>query len=169
MVECESCGRPRNGNGSLCPPCEGLSQRGIQVSPLTKNELDIVLAWRSNPEVYRHFRQQDGPLSWEEHVEWFESRPGNRQDFVIEFGGRRVGVVSLDEDEEVGIYLGDISARKQGVASAGLEWLCTAFSDRAPLYAEIHQENEPSRRLFEKCGFHQCSRDGEWIKYRFDP
>lgn len=108
-------------------------------------------------------------MEWEEHVSWFESRDEDRYDFVISFDGRRVGVVNVDTADEVGIYLGDFSAHGQGVATATLEWLCHRFADRAPLFAEVHDENESSKRLFERCGFHQYECDGAWIQYVYDP
>jgi RimJ/RimL family protein N-acetyltransferase len=140
----------------------------IRVSPLDDDDLELVLAWRSNPDIYRYFRDQDSPLVWSEHVRWYESRPTDRHDFVVHYDGRRVGVVTIDTNDAVGIYLGDFSARGHGVATAALGWLCDRFHDREPLLAEIHRENESSLRLFERCGFRQRGRDEEWFKYAYE-
>jgi len=152
---------------TLCNPCKGLSDSDcrIHLTPLDRDDLELTLAWRSHPKIYRHFRAQNGPLSWNEHVSWYESRPSARHDFVIRYDGRRVGVVSLDTTDAVSIYLGDFSAHGDGVASATLRWLCDRFADRTPLYAEINETNDSSKRLFEQCGFRQQSRDGEWLQY----
>lgn len=176
MATCEDCGLPGaerragDADGPRCDPCAELvhGEPPARVSPLREGDLELLLAWRSNPEIYRHFRRQDGPLDWEEHVDWFDSRGADRHDFVVRFHGRRVGVVSLDEERHVGVYLGDVSARGRGVATAALEWLCERFEDRAPLYAEVHEENDASRRLFERCGFERHDRDGEWLRYVYE-
>lgn len=139
----------------------------VWIRPLSSADLELVLAWRSNPLVYRHFRGQDGPLNWEDHVSWFQSRPIKRHDFVIKYGDRRVGLVSLDADDHVSIYLGDVSVRGEGVASAALRWLCSRFGDARPLRAEIHESNEDSIALFERCGFEAVGREGGWLEYKF--
>jgi len=141
----------------------------IQVTPITEEDLELVLAWRSNPKIYRHFRKQDRPLEWENHIAWYESRETDRHDFIIHYEGRRVGVVSIAADENISIYVGDFSAHGQGVATAALRWLCERFKQRSPLIAEIHKKNVPSKGMFEGCGFQQCERDGEWIKYSYEP
>jgi RimJ/RimL family protein N-acetyltransferase len=141
----------------------------IRVTPITEEDLELVLAWRANPKIYHHFRKQDSPLEWENHITWYESRETDRHDFIINYEGRRVGVVSLTADENISIYLGDFAAHGQGVATAALRWVCERFEHRSPLIAEIHKENIPSKRLFEGCGFQQCERDGEWIKYSYEP
>jgi RimJ/RimL family protein N-acetyltransferase len=138
------------------------------VRPLERKDLELVLAWRSHPAIYEYAREQDGPLEWADHLAWFEDRSPDRFDFVIHVDCRRVGVVSLGVDDEVSIYLGDASARGSGVATASLEWLCSRFDDRTPLHAEIHAENEPSQRLFERAGFEEVEREGGWLVYRYD-
>jgi len=134
-----------------------------------EENLELVLAWRSNPNIYRHFRGQDAPLDWESHLSWYESRDADRHDFIIHYEGRRVGVVSITATDEISIYVGDFSARGDGVATAALGWICDRFENRLPLIAKIHDENDPSKRLFEGCGFQQRGRDGEWREYSYDP
>ena len=155
----------------LCESCQKLTEQSelINISPLKRDDLELVLAWRSNPEIYRHFRQQDNPLEWEEHVRWFKSRPSERYDFIIHYDDRRVGVISLDASDKVSIYIGDFSARNQGIATAVLDWLCNRFDDRTPLFAEIHEANEASQRLFVRCRFQKQDSNGEWLRYVYDP
>lgn len=173
MSSCDSCGQPIETTGesrSHCVPCKTLSKRrnSIQITPMETGDLELVLAWRSNPKIYRHFRKQDSPLDWESHLSWYESRAAERHDFIIHYEGRRVGVVSLTESEEISIYLADFSARGNGVATAALKWICDRFEYRLPLVAEIHKGNAASKRLFENCGFQQCGRDEEWEKYYYE-
>jgi len=178
MATCERCKlsiqmkyRTEDNIRRLCDPCEKLTgqDQPITVSPLERNDLELVLAWRSNPEIYRYFRQQDEPLDWEAHVKWFESRSPERYDFVIHYDGRRVGVISLDTSGRVSIYIGDFSAHNQGVATTALDWLCDRFEERTPLVAEIHRSNETSKQLFTRCDFQQQGSEGEWLQYIYDP
>ena len=157
-------------NRVLCNPCSSLHDLdfSIRMRPVERGDLELLLAWRSNPEIYRHFRVQDEPLDWEEHVGWYESRSDNRYDFLIRYGKRRVGVVSIDADDEVGIYIGDFSAHGHGIATAALEWICDRFADRTPLTAEIHENNEPSKNLFKRCGFEKSAEEDDWIQYIYD-
>lgn len=136
---------------------------------MAEADLELVLAWRSNPLVYEHAREQDGPLEWSAHRRWFETRPDDCVDFVVRYVDRRVGVVSLDERSYVTIYLGEVSARGRGVASRSLRWLCDRFEDRGELRAEVAADNAASRRLFERCGFEQYERDDGWLHYKYDP
>ncbi|MEY7849454.1 GNAT family N-acetyltransferase [Natrarchaeobius sp. A-rgal3] len=177
MVTCDDCDRPIQADTvvdaktvmSRCKSCRSLAHhhRSLRITPLTRTDLELVLAWRSNPKIYRHFRHQMEPLDWDEHVEWFESRSQRRHDFIVRFDERRVGVVSLSADEEVSVYLGDFSAHGYGVATATLEWLCDRFVKRTPFIAEIHEENNPSIRLFERCGFERTHRNGDWLYYEY--
>jgi RimJ/RimL family protein N-acetyltransferase len=176
MSNCDSCGLERSPERhdekeTRCLPCKKLSTGtpSVDLSPLSEQDLELVLAWRSHPEIYAHFRQQNDPLDWDEHRSWFESRDPDRYDFVISFDGRRVGVVNIDVTDEVGIFLGDFSAQGHGVATATLQWVCKRFSSRTPLFAEIHETNDASKQLFERCGFQQQHNDGKWLQYSYDP
>ena len=177
MATCDDCRLPikRSADSSrtesICDSCLTLHEFDfpIRVRPVERDDLELLLAWRSNPKIYRHFRVQDGPLDWEEHVAWYESRADSRYDFVIQYEERPVGVVSIGLDNEVGIYLGDYSAHGHGVATAALEWICERFRTRSPLTAEIHENNEQSIRLFKRCGFAKSGTDGEWIQYVYEP
>jgi RimJ/RimL family protein N-acetyltransferase len=140
----------------------------INIRPVKVQDLELMLAWRSNPEVYKHFRSQDEPLSWQEHVKWFSSRPDHREDFIIEYKGRRVGSVFIDENNYIGLYIGEIEAQGQGIGETALEWVVDEFGKERVLKAEIHEENDPSRNLFEKKGFNQEEIDGNWVQYGYE-
>lgn len=139
----------------------------VSLRPVEVSDLEILLAWRSNPRIYRHFREQDGPLSWEEHLDWFASRPSGRRDYVIEYAGRRVGSISLTEDGEVGIYVGELELWGSGVATVALERAIERVDDER-LMADIHHENDASRRLFERCGFELAETEGDWERYTYE-
>ena len=176
MSVCKDCKQPientttDSSNEKLCSSCISLSEHtnDIYITPMKKEDLELVLAWRSNPKIYKNSREQSEPLDWENHVSWYESRDPDRHDFVIHYQGRRVGVVSISETDEISIYLGDFSAHGKGIATAALSWICDRFKHRVPLVAQIHQDNTSSVRLFEKCGFQQQERDSEWKEYYYE-
>lgn len=157
----------------LCPACYELvdpqsSPRSLETHPMREKDLELVLAWRNNPEIYENFVEQDGPIEWDDHVAWYKQRPADREDYIIRYKDRRVGVVSLDENDFVSIYIGEQPLWGQGIASRILEWLTQRHSPSRPLYAEIHAENTRSKRLFEQCGFAQSDRKNEWVIYQYD-
>lgn len=142
-----------------------MSGDSTTLRPVEERDLELLLAWRSHPDVYEHFREQDGPLRWEEHVEWFRTRSPERHDYVIEYEGRRVGSVAVTEDDEVSVYVGEVTLWGEGVARDALELLWERV-DSDVLYAEIHEDNEGSQRLFETCSYERIGSEGAWIKYR---
>lgn len=139
----------------------------ITLRQVTVQDLELILAWRSNPNIYENFREQDGPLDWEEHVTWYATRPPKRKDLMIEYNGRRVGVVSIAADGDTGVYIGEVTSWGKGIAEEALRQACQVTSDRK-LTAQIHEDNGRSQRLFEKCGFEKAERQGEWLLFRYE-
>ena len=135
----------------------------VNLRPADVSDLELMLAWRSDEEIYRHFRKQSEPLDWEDHVSWFASRDSERCDWIVEYQGRRVGSVSLTPTNEIGVYIGEKSLWGEGVGSAALKQACD--SAVKPISAKIHEDNTPSQKLFEKVGFERVENDGEWIEY----
>lgn len=136
----------------------------VQLRSVRVDDLELLLAWRSNPEIYEQFREQEGPLTWEEHLTWFATRPSGRQDFVIEYNGHRVGSVAVTEESRVSIYVGETALWGEGIATAVLDEITRRYER---LSAVIHHENEASQRLFERCGFEPEGGD-EWIMYLYE-
>jgi RimJ/RimL family protein N-acetyltransferase len=130
------------------------------------DDLELMLAWRSNPRIYRNFRDQDEPLKWEEHIQWFCTRSPKRRDYIIEYQGRRIGVVAIARSGDVGIYIGEETLWGEGLATDALKLACERISDRS-LHAQIHTENEASQHLFEKCGFEHERDEGEYMIYAY--
>lgn len=158
----------------LCPACHNLSDpqsspSSLMVRPMEQDDLELVLAWRNNPEIYEHFFEQDGVITWDNHVKWYKNRPADREDYIIRYQDRRVGVVSLDESGFVSIYIGEIPLWGQGIASRMLNWVTQRHYPDRSLQAEIHEKNNRSKRLFEKCDFVQSDRDGDWVIYQYNP
>ena len=85
------------------------------IRQVTDSDLELLMAWRSNPLIYKFFYIQKEPLKWEEHYSWWISR-NNRIDWMILIEesniARRVGSVNisqLDTDNpEVGVFIGEL-------------------------------------------------------------
>lgn len=175
MDTCENCElgfqeRDVGSKQSICNSCKRLEQGvpQIRVHPISREDLELILAWRSHPEIYRHFRNQTEPLTWSEHLSWFESRDSTRHDFLIHYGGRRVGVVGLSANDEITIYIGEFSARGKGIATDAVNWLKNRFKSRIPLTAEVYEDNKSSKNLFRSCGFCVDSRCKGWVKFIYN-
>ncbi len=172
MTTCKYCGLPierqdPQHDSNTCRPCRTLVDNNprIRISSLSRQDLELVLAWRSHPSIYQYFRNQTGPLSWEEHIAWFESREPTQYDFIIHYCERRVGVIGLNTDNEITIYIGDFSARNEGIATAVINWLIERFDTRTPLIAEVHDDNIASKQLFRRCDFNKRGQSDGWITY----
>jgi len=137
----------------------------VSLRPATRQDLDRMFQWRNDPDIYRWFRNQDGELDWDKHVEWFQNRPSDREDLIIEYRGIPVGIVSLASDGDVGIYIGEKQLWGKGIAKEALE---TALEKRdGDYHAEINVDNTASKQLFKEIGFERIERDGDWIQYEY--
>jgi RimJ/RimL family protein N-acetyltransferase len=144
----------------------------LSYRPATRKDLELLLAWRSQPKIYENFYLQEGALEWDEHVDWWNSRE-HRRDWIIVARAdelwRDVGSVNVSkldtDDPEVGVFVGEISAWGNGIATEAVEfalnWLRKRDFEKAS--ARILEENEGSKAVFEKAGFRRTgpAREGE--------
>jgi len=137
----------------------------IQLRPATIHDLELLMAWRSHPEVYRHFSVQNRPLHWDEHYKFWTTRK-NRLDWIIYYtddtGTRKVGSVNIthlsDEVPEIGVFIGEVTLMGRGIGKQSvkmaLNWLRSNGYSR--VLAHISKANNRSQRLFASLGFIQC-------------
>lgn len=140
----------------------------VTLRDLQARDLDRLIRWRNDPEIHQWFRGQDGALAWEEHINWFQSRPDGRIDRIIEYRDNPVGYADIAIDGDVGIYIGERRLWGRGIATRALQTLIAGEEDRT-LTAEIHRENIRSQRLFESVGFRATDVGGPWFQYRYEP
>jgi len=126
----------------------------IFLRPVVESDCESVYRWQSQTDNRRYFRNPDVP-EWSEHSAWFarhiESGAWSR---IIVRHKKSVGIIRLQSrgsGYEVSILI-DKEHQGQGIAQAALGLLGMEKSD-VSLYAEIHNENIASVRLFEKAGF----------------
>ena len=145
----------------------------VSLRSAIKDDLELMMAWRSTPAVYEGFYIQQEPLTWEEHWNWWESRT-KRMDWIVVFednGVRDVGVVNVtglgNRSPSIGIYIGDVRlwGKKIGSRAVGLalNWLSASGFKEAQ--ADILKDNIASIRMFESVGFRKVGegREGEWL------
>jgi RimJ/RimL family protein N-acetyltransferase len=97
----------------------------------TDDDLELIMAWRSNPLVYEGFYSQTAPLTWEEHIIWWYSRNQDWHQFIILADGHDIGVVTIVQCDnwspEIGFYIGEVSLWGKGYGSRAVglaeEWL----------------------------------------------
>lgn len=139
-----------------------LQDGNLELRLATNEDLELLMAWRSNPEIYRFFSKQDGPLTWEEHRRFWTTRK-DRLDFIIYFKGghklRRVGTVNVSglssEAPSIGVLVGEVSLWGKGIGSRSvkllLQWLKKHGHEKVT--ASVSEDNISSQKLFESLGF----------------
>lgn len=146
----------------------------IIIRQITDNDLELLMAWRSNPLIYKFFYIQKEPLKWEEHYSWWMSRE-NRVDWIILLREnntiRKVGSVNVSQlntdNPEIGILIGEFFLWGKHIGrhsvSLVLKWLKNIGYKKA--HARILENNIRSIKLFESLGFKKTKkgRENEWI------
>lgn len=153
-----------------------MEEGNVKLILANENDLELIMAWRSHPKVYQFFKQQNGPLTWSEHFNFWNNRK-NREDFIIEYHEgkkwRKVGSVNVSnldtEDPEIGIMIGEITLQGKGVGSKATMLSLRYLKQRgyAKVFASIHRSNISSRKLFEKFDFIDKSKKNNsiWRSY----
>ena len=136
---------------------------------LEEQDLELVLAWRNDPEVMKWLPSAQRPLLWQDHLDWFRRYHSGlvwQYDWTIqlETGSlvrrrRRVGTVHyVNHTSEIGLLVGEKTLWGQGIGRIALEKALHEVTGPhwellrqavGPVWAVVHPENTPSRKLFE--------------------
>lgn len=161
-----------------------LSGERVTLVPFEERYLDIVRAWRSDPEVTRYWISTAAPTEDQMHA-WLEHNRRRRTlTWLIQDEARQpIGYTNLFDlhplhrRAEVSLMIGDKSRWGQGYATEGLRTLLRhAFTSTDggglglhKVYLEVFAENTPARRAYLRCGFveegvrrEDMFRDGAW-------
>lgn len=151
---------------------------GITLRQATQDDSDRLFAWRNDPLVQANSRST-APVTREQHAHFmqFYVNYGYPQHLVLiaekEDSHAPVGVVRFDGNRrdvmrfEVSISVA-APYRGQGMAAPMLRDACQYMSEYT-IDAHVRQENTPSRRLFESCGFEEVGSDHGVLHYRKEP
>ena len=140
-------------------------------------DAEIIVKWRSNPEVYRYFKNPH-QITLNEHLNWFlHTYPHNRNRIdwmcIEKKSGNKIGIFGLlkeEENTEVNYILAP-EAQHQGYAKESIYALIVfARKEWSARYitAEIHEENIPSIQLVEKLGFYLQKKTGHFVVYELE-
>lgn len=102
----------------------------------------------------------DAPITWEEHVRWFQKKLQQTSSFfILEYNQEPCGYVRFSDTMgwvDVSIAISP-EARGKKVALVGLQRACKRFFVQEPaiqgIRAFVKTTNQPSMKLFERAGF----------------
>jgi len=144
----------------------------IYLNEATKDDLELMMAWRSHPLVYEGFYTQTKPLKWDEHFDWFTTRNKDWRTFIILFESRKVGIVTIGQldhwSPEIGYYIGEVTLWGQGVGKEAVSLALRWLKDRGYKYTHttVLSKNKRSLELLKSLGFEILgnARKGElWL------
>ncbi len=147
----------------------------VRLRLLQREEYPLTMAWRSNPDIYKGFYQQERPLTWEEHLEWHNSRNRDWRNFVIMYEDRPVGIVTISQldhwEPEIGFYIGETSLWGKGVGKEAVRLGLDYIKEQGKVccHTTVLDNNERSMRLMKSLGFEVTgkAREGEtWVRVR---
>ena len=138
---------------------------GIYLRPMTREDTDMIVAWRNSEGVRRNFIYQE-PFTPEGHENWFKNmiETGKAVQMIIcdMAGDTPLGSVyirdidRLHHKAEYGIFIGVESARGRGVGTAAARLMLNYCFDEEKLhrvYLRVFASNEQAVRSYEKAGF----------------
>ncbi len=147
----------------------------VRLRPLAATDGDLVVRWRSDPDVAWELFSERPPTRGE-HDSWFRglhARTDRREFVIIEKGADRpigtIGLSAIDEqtgEAEYGILIGEPTARGKGLAREASDLILRhAFDDLglASVRLELFADNAPALRLYRALGF-EVSSVGRRIK-----
>ena len=143
---------------------------------ITANDAEMIVKWRSDPNVYRYFKQPQ-KLTLERHMEWYDNvylKDKNKMNWISEVQKVPIGVFGVERLPDLCVeisYILDSAYRKKGYASQAVCKImdCTVANWATKRFvANIHRENAPSRYLIESIGFVRGKSMGSFLEYYKD-
>jgi len=120
------------------------------------------------------YSKNNRPVSWKEHINWalpIILGATNKKLLIIESQKKPVGQIRIDQlnkkEAEISVSISK-EFRGKGFAFKSLSLALKEAQKqkkRIKIIAEIHKENIPSMKLFEKLKFSFKEKRGVWLKY----
>lgn len=155
-------------------PAPTLRTPRLTLREIAPNDTACIVAWRSDPSVYRYFLSPHA-LTEAEHRTWYATRylcNPDRYDWLALADDIPAGVFGLVRLPDGGVevnYLLDPAAQGRGYAAEAvttlLDWAAARWEARYAL-AEIHRDNSPSLAFAAALGFAPQETRGEFVLYR---
>jgi UDP-2,4-diacetamido-2,4,6-trideoxy-beta-L-altropyranose hydrolase len=138
------------------------SERVIRMRDANADDRELIWLWRNDSGTRLVSRTKEA-IPWTAHGSWFSSvmNNPNRHLLIAEADGSPVAVVRFDRlESQPGAFEVSINvradARSSGLGRLVLSTACAEFvatQCAARIVASVAEGNQPSRRLFEACGF----------------
>ena len=127
----------------------------------TMDDLEVIFKWSNDTET-RQNSFTSTPISYQEHVSWFNQKVQDKATTMLIFednAQNRVGLVRIENRSQpvIGINVAPL-ARGKGYASTMILEACHFYFDTfevKEIYAYIKNENKASIKAFKKAGFEQ--------------
>jgi spore coat polysaccharide biosynthesis predicted glycosyltransferase SpsG len=150
------------------------SETTVSIRQATDEDLELIMAWRSNPMIYENFSLQNAPLIWNEHHNWWIRRK-DRVDWIIMLDDgtkmRAVGSVNASGfsigKPEIGVFVGEVTLWGKSVGRSSVRLVVNWLREigHSMVYARVMKHNVRSMKLFESLGFSklEVTDEGEWL------
>ena len=153
----------------------------VSLREASDNDLELLLAWGTHPQVTRFLPSRPPALTWELHHAWWKTKQ-HRMDWLIlvddgKTRPRAVGEVHIRDlntpSPEIGLYIGEVALWGKGIGRQALEeamrWAWAHGVKK--VQAVIHARNRRSHPLFKGLGFVRVGtgRKGQWLYERTRP
>jgi diamine N-acetyltransferase len=139
-----------------------LAGEHVTLREISEEDNESVVRWRNAEQPNRVFFS-DRILTFENQHQWIKTYRNDRSDFtfIIEHGGKPVGMVSLyhieEKEAEFGrLLIGEKEFRRQGLAEeAARRVIDFGFRDLGleKIHASVFEENRPAVTLYLSIGF----------------
>lgn len=149
------------------------SLTNIKLRKATEDDLPLMMAWRSNPDIYQGFYIQKKPLEWGEHLAWFRTRNSNWRTLIVLYEERPVGVITIEQldhwSPEIGYYIGETSLWGKGVGTEAVKLTLDIIRGYGKEYvrADILDSNSRSIGIVTTLGFERLGstrEGGSWYQ-----
>lgn len=140
---------------------------------IRKSDTGIIVKFRSDPKVYRYFKNPHC-LTTEEHERWYTEtylQSQNMVTWICEKDGAEIGVFAaarLSDTETEVSYLVSGIYQKKGYAGEALgsiiAWIRQEWKS-VRIIAEIHVKNTASINFIKRFGFEEEDRKKDFLKF----
>lgn len=154
----------------------------IELRPLDRENIAIVLAWLGDSEVNRYMLSGHEPIPYEEEVRWYEAMLASETDLVLQIHDRvsgkylgNTGLHRIDRTHrgaELGIMIGDTSEWGRGYGREAMVTLLRFAFGTLGLHRVMlrcHPDNERGLAAYRAIGFTEIGHereavfiDGQW-------
>lgn len=133
----------------------------LRLRPATRDDALVLFEWFNAPDSLAQKLETQSPISWKDHVAWFETRLVKLDGLltIIEFGGKAAGQVRFTRRAdafEIDIYIA-VEYRRIGIAATAIKRAINELGakrqDRLKIRARVRNENIASIHLFEHLRF----------------